>query len=145
MGRRRGLHRGGAVGPDQGLTRLFFDGGCGLCSGAARLVARGDREGEIRFAPLGGATFLRCVPESERAGLPDSLVVQTPEGLLLTRTEAVIHLLNRMGPGWRQMGGLLGWTPRLLRDGIYGLAARLRPRRRACARNDLASDKRFEP
>ncbi|MBI1752981.1 MAG: DUF393 domain-containing protein [Acidobacteria bacterium] len=127
------------------MTRLFFDGSCGLCGGAARLVARYDREGRIRFAPLGGLTFQHCIPESERAGLPDSLVVQTPEGRLLTRSEAVIHLLNRMGPGWRLLGLVLGWTPRFLRDGSYGLAARLRPTRRACARNGLASDDRFEP
>ncbi|WLT31569.1 thiol-disulfide oxidoreductase DCC family protein [Geothrix sp. PMB-07] len=133
------------MGADQGLTRLFFDGECGLCDRTVRLVARHDRSRDIRFAPLGGGTFQRCVAESERANLPDSLVVQRPEGELLLRSEAVIHLLSRMGPGWRTLGWVMGWIPRFLRDGLYGLVAWLRPARRVCARNGSGPDDRFEP
>ena len=145
MGCRHGLHRGGAVGADQGLTRLFFDGDCGLCDRAVSLLARHDRSRDIRFAPLGGSTFQQCVAESKRMNLPDSLVLQTPEGHLLIRSEAVIHLLRRMGPGWRLLGLAMGWIPRFLREGLYGLVARLRPTKRACTRNGLARDDRFEP
>jgi len=145
VGGRHGLHRGGSVGVDQGLTRLFYDGTCGLCRGAVRFAAKHDREGHLRFAPLGGSTFLRWIPVEQRAGLPDSLVVQTPEGEVLLRSAAVIHLLCRMGPGWRWVGVALRWIPLPLRDGAYRLVAWLRPTTRACPPHGPGQDARFEP
>lgn len=144
MGGRVRVHRGGPVGADQGLTRIFYDGGCGLCCGAVRLVARHDRSGGIRFAPLGGATFLRLIPESTRAGLPDSLVVLTPEGRLLLRSGALIHLLARMGGAWRLAGRGLAWFPEPLRELAYRVVAGLRASARACAWQARVEDERFE-
>jgi predicted DCC family thiol-disulfide oxidoreductase YuxK len=143
--RGRGLHRGGTVGADQGLTRLFYDGGCGLCQGAVRFVARHDRSGTLRMAPLGGVTFERLIPAASEAGLPDSLLVLTPQGELLCRSQAVIHLLSRMGPVWRLGGHLLALIPRSWRDAAYQLVARRRPLGRACARLEQMVDRRFEP
>jgi predicted DCC family thiol-disulfide oxidoreductase YuxK len=145
VGRGDGFHRGGIVGADQGLTRLFYDGNCGLCRGAVRFTARRDRSGEIRFAPLGGITFGRLVPADARDGLPDSLVVLTPQGSLMTRSGAVVHLLGRMGPGWRGLGLMLAWIPEGLRDAVYDLVARNRPRSSACPMDRWTQGKRFEP
>jgi predicted DCC family thiol-disulfide oxidoreductase YuxK len=145
VGRGNGLHRGGAMGADQGLTRLFFDGGCGLCRGAVRFVARHDKAGGIRFAPLGGETFERLIPARMRVELPDSMLVLTPEGGLLVQSEAVILLLGRMGPGWRRVGALLAWIPKPLRDAAYRLVARLRPAPRTCELGISRHDERFEP
>ena len=133
------------MGPGQGLTRLFYDGNCGLCRSAVRFVARHERSGGIRFAPLGGATFQRSVPAHLRAGLPDSLVVITADGSLLVLSEAVIHLLGRMGPGWRLVGALAIWVPKGLRDGAYRLMARMRPAGRTCETASSPLDERFEP
>ena len=127
------------------MTRLFYDAGCGLCRGAVRQVARRDRCGGIRFAPLGGATFERLIPPASKAGLPDSLLVLTPQGDLLSRSQALIHLLRRMGPAWRLAGHLLTWVPPSLRDAAYDLVARRRIRRGACGRPDAVQDERFEP
>lgn len=127
------------------MTRLFYDGDCGFCSETVRFVARHDRSDGIRFAPLAGSTFTRLLPESERNGLPDSLVVLTSEGRLLARSEAVIHLLKRMGPPWRPVGVVLGWIPVWMREGAYRLVARLRPARDACSMSKLERDERFEP
>ena len=127
MGRGVRFHRGGAVGADQGVTRLFYDGGCGLCHAAVRFVARHDAGGRIHFAPLGGETFRRLVPASG-APLPDSLVVLTPEHRLLVRSEAVIHLLLNLGGRWGLWAALLRVVPRILRDGLYDLVARVRRR-----------------
>jgi len=99
----------------------------------------------IRFAPLGGETFERLISSDRRVGLPDSLVVLTPEGGLLTRSEAVIHLLHRMGPPWRLVGFLLTWTPIHLRDWVYDQVARRRPAGRPCPRGFESSDPRFKP
>jgi predicted DCC family thiol-disulfide oxidoreductase YuxK len=133
------------MGPGQGLTHLFYDGGCGVCRGAVRFAAKRDVSHLLRFAPLGGATFEQLVPPGLRTGLPDSLVVLTPEGGLLTRSEAVIHLLHRMGPPWRLVGFLLTWTPIHLRDWVYDQVARRRPAGRPCPRGFESSDPRFKP
>ena len=138
------LHRGGTVGPDQGLTYLFYDGGCGLCQRSVRFVAKRDGSGHIHFAPLGGETFQRLIPESTRSGLPDSLLVRTAEGAILYRSTALVHLLSRMGPGWRLAGLLLAWLPRGLRDGAYDWVARRRRRITACAWRLSPADSRFE-
>ncbi len=108
---------------------LFYDGGCGLCHRAVRFILWADREGRaFRFAPLGGATFEAQVPVSERAGLPDSMVVQTAEGALLTRSAGVLHILRRLGGGWRALAFLFGLVPRPLRDAAYDFVARIRLR-----------------
>jgi len=138
------LHRGGAVGADQGLTRLFYDGGCGLCQGAVRFAAHHDSSGAIRFAPLGGETFRRLVPGEVIPHLPDSLVVLTPSGQLLLASDAVLHLLGRMGPGWRWLGAALAWVPAGWRDAAYRSVARRR-RRGACPWEPLAGSDRFDP
>ena len=133
------------MGPGQGLTYLFYDGDCGICRGAAGFTAKRDASHLIHFAPLGGVTFKRLVPLDLRTGLPDSLVVLTPGGGLLTRSGAVIHLLHRMGPIWRLAGLLLTWIPIRLRDWIYDQVARRRPTGRPCPRGFAAGDPRFEP
>jgi predicted DCC family thiol-disulfide oxidoreductase YuxK len=132
------------VGADQGLTRLFFDGSCGLCHGAVRLVARWDRSGRIRFAPLQGETFQRLIPEAARIGLPDSLVVLTADGVLLAQSEGVIHLLRVMGGVWPACGRALSWVPARLRDRIYREIARRRSRGGACGNVPPAGSDRLD-
>jgi predicted DCC family thiol-disulfide oxidoreductase YuxK len=127
------------------VTHLFYDGGCGFCRGATRFAAKHDRSGQIRFAPLHGETYERLVSAEWRASLPDSLVVLTPAGELLTQSGAVIHLLRRMGPAWRVVGMLLAWMPESLRDAGYRTIARLRQGRRACALAISSRDDRFDP
>jgi len=145
VGGRQRLHRGGAVGADQGLTRLFYDGTCGICRWAVHFAAKRDWQEQLRFAPLGGSTCLRLIPEAQRVALPDSLVVLTAEGEVLLRSAAVIHLLGQMGPGWRMVGVGLSWVPPFLRDGSYRLIAWLRPTSRACPMDGTGQDARFEP
>lgn len=127
------------------MTRVFFDGACGLCRGVVRFAARRDRSATLRFAPLGGETFLRTVPEAVRAGLPDSLVVLTGTGEVLIRSAAVTHLLGRIGGVWGLFGKLLVWIPAPLRDAAYRGVARLRPVRGACAWKRFPGDDRLDP
>lgn len=133
------------MGADQGLTRLFYDGGCGFCRRAVRFLARRDPSGLIRFAPLGGTTFVRVAGEGAKAGLSGSLVVLTPEGDLLIRSEAVIHLLRRLGGIWGLAGVVLARVPGVLRDAAYRLIARARVRGGACPIGAPDLDNRFDP
>ncbi len=88
-----------------------------------------DEDGRrFRFAPLGGPTFRALVDEAERASLPDSLVVRTEAGRLLTRSAGVVHLLKRLGGPWRPIGTLGGFIPPSLLDWTYDRIARVRHR-----------------
>ncbi len=108
---------------------LFYDGGCGFCHRAVLFLLWADREGRaFRFAPLGGATFETQIPPSERRGLPDSMVLRTADGALLTRSAGVLHMLRRLGGGWRVLAALFGLVPRPLRDAAYDFVARIRLR-----------------
>src|SRR5438067_1150934 len=88
--------------PATGTDTLFYDGHCGLCHRAVRFVLAEDRTGTaFRFAPLDGDAFRAALPAADRAQLPDSIVVRTAEGAVLTRSAAVRHILQRLGGLWR--------------------------------------------
>lgn len=111
------------------MERLFYDGTCALCHGAVRFVLARDPEGRaFRFAPLDSAAFRAVAKDETRASLPDSIVLATDDGRLLTRSAAVLHILGRLGRGWRVLAKLGGLVPRGLRDAAYDLVARVRYR-----------------
>jgi predicted DCC family thiol-disulfide oxidoreductase YuxK len=107
--------------------RVYFDQTCPLCRSSVRAALRlEDPPGALRFAPLGGETFRRCFGDEERAALPDSLVVETPDGALRVRSDAVVEVLKRLGRPGRAGAVVLGALPRGLRDAGYSLIARAR-------------------
>jgi predicted DCC family thiol-disulfide oxidoreductase YuxK len=108
---------------------IFYDGSCGLCHRAVRFILAEDRRGEaFRFAPLGGEVFHAAVTEGRRAALPDSLVVLTAEGELLSRSSAVLYVMRRLGGMWRMVSLIGQLTPVAWRDGVYDAVARMRYR-----------------
>jgi predicted DCC family thiol-disulfide oxidoreductase YuxK len=108
---------------------LFYDGHCGLCHRTVKFALKHDRSGNaFRFAPLQGPTFQALVPADRRAGLPDSIVVLTQSGELLVRSNAFLHILRRLGRGWRILVGVLSVVPRPARDLVYDFVARIRYR-----------------
>jgi predicted DCC family thiol-disulfide oxidoreductase YuxK len=108
---------------------LGYEGGCGLCHAAVRLVLAEDAAGTaFRFVPLDSDAFRAAVPEARRAALPDSLVVLTQDGAVLTRGAAVRRVLNRLGGLWRVLGLLAGLVPGWLLDRGYDAVARIRRR-----------------
>ena len=116
----------GKAGP---VERLFYDGSCALCHGAVRFVLAEDPEGRVlRFAPLESEAFRAAVPEGQRVGLPDSIVVSTADGRLLTRSSGVLHILERLGGVWRVLAILGRLVPSGLRDAAYDVVARVRYR-----------------
>jgi predicted DCC family thiol-disulfide oxidoreductase YuxK len=108
---------------------LFYDGHCGLCHRAVKFVLRHDRPGNaFRFAPLQGETFQSRVPPERRAGLPDSVVVLAANGDLLTRSDAFLHIFQKLGRGWDTLAVFLRVIPRPMRDAVYNAVARIRYR-----------------
>ena len=108
---------------------LFYDGHCALCHRFVRLALAKDRSGTaFRFAPLHGALFAELVPVGKRGNLPDSIVVLTAEGALLTRSAAALHVLSRLSGAWRLVAGTARLVPSPLRDAVYDAVARSRYR-----------------
>ena len=106
---------------------IFYDGHCGLCHRFVRFVLAEDRIGaNIAFSPLQGERFANSVPPSQRAGLPDSVVVQTSDGRFHLRSAAVLEIAQRLGGVWRLIGVIAACIPRRFLDGCYDLVARLR-------------------
>lgn len=108
---------------------LFYDGNCGLCHGLVRFVIAEDRAGTaFRFAPQQGKAFRAAVRSDGGAELPNSVVVRTEDGSLLTRSAAVLHILMRLGGYWRLIGYLVAAIPSGVGDLIYAAVARTRYR-----------------
>lgn len=105
--------------------QVYYDGHCGLCHRTVRFVLAEDPAGAVFvFSPLQSEAFERSVPEDERARLPDSIVVRTADGRLLTQSVAIAHMLDRLGGMWRIAAHLMRIVPRPVRDVIYrGIAA----------------------
>lgn len=108
---------------------VFYDGHCGLCDRAVRFVLKHDRSGRaFRFAPLQGTTYQSRVPAEQRAKLPDSIVLLTEDGTILTRSDAFVHIFRRLGGGWATLASALAVIPRPVRDLVYDFIARIRYR-----------------
>jgi predicted DCC family thiol-disulfide oxidoreductase YuxK len=133
------------------VDRVFYDGTCGFCHWSVQFLIAQDRGGRLfRFAPLGGETFHARIPEAQRGGLPDSVVVLTADGSLLVRSAAVVHILHRLGGWWRLLGVILRPIPAPIRDRLYNAFASVRHRlfrrpKAACPLLPPHLRKRFDP
>jgi predicted DCC family thiol-disulfide oxidoreductase YuxK len=111
------------------LEMLFYDGTCGLCHRAVRFLLAEDPDGAaFRFAPLGGEAFAARLAEDVRARLPDSLVLLTADGRVLTRSAAARRAMARLGGIWRVLATALRVVPAGLLDAVYDGIARIRYR-----------------
>jgi predicted DCC family thiol-disulfide oxidoreductase YuxK len=114
---------------------LLYDGTCGLCNRAVRLLLRIDRRGRLRFAPLqgpGGQAWLAAHGMATRdfgtlVFVRDWEAGQARPGDHLVRTDGLVAALRECGG----LGTVLAWVrfvPRPWRDAAYGLIARTRYR-----------------
>jgi predicted DCC family thiol-disulfide oxidoreductase YuxK len=109
------------------LEHIFYDGHCGLCHHVVRFVIAEDVDGtKFRFAPLQGSSLESFVPARERARLPDSVIVRTTDGSLLTRSGAFVHIFRRLGGVWRVISATVALVPHPLVDAAYDSIARIR-------------------
>jgi predicted DCC family thiol-disulfide oxidoreductase YuxK len=115
--------------PEQQAEMVFYDGNCGLCHWAVKFILKHDRsEDHFHFAPLQGTTFASRVAPERRSQLPDSVVLLTHDGSLLTRSDAFLHILRRLGGKWKMLASLASLIPRRLRDCAYDFIAWIRYR-----------------
>jgi predicted DCC family thiol-disulfide oxidoreductase YuxK len=96
---------------------VLYDGTCALCHGVVRFLLVRDRDGtRFLFSPL------------EEGARAQTVQVKTESGVLLSRSDAVLHLLERLGGAWRVLGRTGRLLPRKLRDAVYDVVARHRTR-----------------
>lgn len=108
---------------------VYYDGECGFCHRSVRFLLQEDRGGlTFRYAPLQGRSFAAAVPESQRAGLPDSIVLREPGGALLARSAAALRIGAALGGLWRPLAALARLVPPPLRDAVYDGIASVRGR-----------------
>lgn len=103
---------------------VFFDDGCGLCTGLVAYLRGADRHGRLRFAPLMGGTARDCLSAAERE--EDTLWL-VHKGRRHARSGAALRVLALLGGPWRLAAALL-LVPRPLRDWVYDAVARRRRR-----------------
>lgn len=111
--------------------RMFYDGTCGLCQRWVRLVLAEDASNNaFRFAPIQSETFDSTLQQTgiSRETLPDSIIVATEDGQILSRSAAVFHILHRLGGLWRLIAIAGATIPRPVRDSAYNAVARIRHR-----------------
>ncbi|MEY4631327.1 MAG: hypothetical protein RIQ81_1447 [Pseudomonadota bacterium] len=106
---------------------LFFDGVCGLCNGFVQFLFRIDRGNVFMVATLQGDTARQRLDARLISDL-DSLVVLTGRGETLTKSRAVLHVMNCVGGPWRVFYWATCWIPAVIADGVYDLVAKNRYR-----------------
>jgi predicted DCC family thiol-disulfide oxidoreductase YuxK len=111
---------------------LLYDGRCALSDRWIRLLARADRRGVLRFAPLDGETAAPIVARRPQIAAVDSLVFVAPDAAggekVALRSAAVVEALRAVGGAWRLAAALLALVPRPLRDRAYDFVAARRRR-----------------
>jgi len=111
---------------------VLYDGVCGLCNGLNQFLLKRDPNDRFRFASLQSefAASLLKRYDINAVDLDTIYVVADygqPSQRLLARSDAILHVLGRIGGVWNffRVGGVL---PKRLRDRLYNLVARNRYR-----------------
>jgi predicted DCC family thiol-disulfide oxidoreductase YuxK len=105
---------------------LFYDGTCGLCHRFVLFVLKHEEEDLFQFAPLQGETFRKHFTESQAEKFPDSLILLTESGDVLTLSDAAVYAMKTLSPGWRRVGTVMGVFPKPIRDFGYRCVAAVR-------------------
>jgi len=109
---------------------ILYDGVCGLCNRLVQFVLKHDGRDLFRFASL-QSSFARTVLVRHGFNADDLdtvyVVLDYDDAAerLLRKSDAVAYILHQLGGIWR----LLAWfrfIPRVIRDLVYDLIARLR-------------------
>jgi predicted DCC family thiol-disulfide oxidoreductase YuxK len=106
---------------ETGFIVVAFDGDCLLCSRSIRFLAEHDPQRRLRFVKLQSP---RGQNMEERAGtgtLNTALV--EADGVVLSRSDAVLRVMRELGGGWRILSALGRCIPRPLRDWAYDFIA----------------------
>jgi predicted DCC family thiol-disulfide oxidoreductase YuxK len=109
------------------ISVVLYDGVCGLCNRLNQFLLKRDRHDRFRFASLQSeaATELLRRHGTDAADLDTVYVVVDygkPSERLLSRSDAIMHLLERLGGIWSliSVGRIL---PKSIRNAFYDIVA----------------------
>lgn len=111
---------------------VFYDGVCGLCNRLVQFLLKRDQHNRLRFAALQSkfATDLLARHGASADDLDTMYVVidhGQPGERLLSRSDAMLHLLPKLGGIWK-VSAIGRMVPKPLRNLLYNLVARNRYR-----------------
>jgi predicted DCC family thiol-disulfide oxidoreductase YuxK len=113
-------------------TLVLYDGVCGLCNRLNQFLLKRDANDHFRFASLQSQFAVSLLKRYDINAvdlntfyvLPD---YEQPSQRLLTRSDAALYVLGRLGRVWRLLR-IARVLPKSLRDALYNLVARNRYR-----------------
>jgi predicted DCC family thiol-disulfide oxidoreductase YuxK len=106
---------------------VLYDGDCGFCAGAVRFILAHERDHEIQFAPLQGATAARVRQHYPRIPAAIDTMVYVGAGHAYLRSRAVLHAARHLRAPWR-WAYALRWMPSFVLDHGYRALAAVRHR-----------------
>ena len=101
---------------------IFFDGVCNLCNGVVKFLIRRDHKRIFKFASL-QSDFARATLRQinvDPYSFDSVVVIDGP--LLLTKSDAAMHIAKYLGGGWKVVTALK-ILPKVLRDAGYNVIA----------------------
>lgn len=101
----------------QESLRVFYDGQCGLCHRYVKFALSEDQKECIYFTPLQESTFGQQL---------NTMYVQLQNGLMLSKSDAVIALFQALGGLYNVVAIILRLIPKVIRDLGYDINAKMR-------------------
>ncbi|WP_373031177.1 thiol-disulfide oxidoreductase DCC family protein [Sulfurovum sp.] len=102
---------------------LFYDGTCAFCHAIVRFVVIRDKKNLLTFSPLQGETI-----KEKNIDIMDmkSIILYIQNEETLYKSDASIALFERLGGIWFIMAKIIKFIPKILRDALYDLIAKIR-------------------
>lgn len=110
---------------------LVYDGDCGFCTRSVKFVLARDRRGTLRFAARDGEAGRAVRARHPHLQTVESLLwVEMRDGreLVSIYSDAVLQTAQYLGGVYALLAALGAFVPRVLRDPVYSLVARVRKR-----------------
>lgn len=108
------------------INIIIYDGVCHLCNRSMRFIIKKDNYNLFWFIPFqsdNGVTI--CQMFDIEYMEPDSFVLISEQHSFV-KSDAWVQILIRLDGGWRILGYLLKFVPRVIRDLVYDLIGRNR-------------------
>jgi predicted DCC family thiol-disulfide oxidoreductase YuxK len=106
---------------------LLYDGTCGLCHRSVRWVLRHERDRELVFAPLQGATAAALRARWPQIPLAVESIVLVADDRVHLRSKALLYAAGHLRAPWRWMHAWR-WLPGFAMDLGYRAVAAVRYR-----------------